>query len=152
MWFVDLETVGLMGAASRISITAAHSLGFRVGEATKKLPHSESLFKKSLLKDSQTVRKVHIVWWNQDWTVEPRFHCLLHLQNGSLELSQINHQVLGHLSYDVSSQVDQVTVSSPGCSKLQAAPSSTWLGFYSHLHCQQWDLIQTCVCVFPNRV
>lgn len=108
-----------------------------------------------------------------------------HLHTGSLELSQSDHQVLGHLSYqgpstpiaqlcwvassrrspgyfkllpfknygatvllgtfnaaDFVCSLPQIYASTQSCLwALQAVPSTSWLGFSSHMHCQLWDLI-----------
>lgn len=47
----------------------------------------------------------------------------------------------------------QVCASTQSCLwALQAVPLTSWLGFYSDVHCQLWDYTQTGVCAFPYHI
>ena len=68
-----------------------------------------------------------------------------YLQTGSLELSQSDHRVVGHLSHqspEFCVALPQICASTQSCLyALHAVPSTSWLGFCSGMHAQLWDLI-----------
>jgi len=122
--------------------------GYKWGEAREASPHwktGESCLeftKKKWIKPrfSCLVSTVNNVWRKPDMMMRFGFPSgsFSHLRTGSLELSQSERQVLGHLCHPQLFVHNSVSILA-----LQAVPTTSWLGFHSDLNCQLWDHMST---------